>query len=70
MVGNDRIRDLVLKENKINDPNYNSLKYFIPLRKSFINTTVYASTNQANMIYTQDALASRQLPQSSQTVRL
>jgi len=36
-VGYDQVRDDVLKENKINDPNYNSIKYFLPLSKSYIN---------------------------------
>jgi len=69
-VGGDNISNFKIKENKVTDSNYKSIKYFLPLTASYINATVVATTNQASLIYTQDAVAIRQLPQAAQSVRL
>ncbi len=69
-VGGDNISDYVMRENRVNDTRYNYIKYFLPLTSSYTNVTVMARTSQAGLIYTNDSLATRQLPQASQTVQL
>lgn len=56
-----------MKEDFLADPKQPYVKYFIPLKQSYTNATVTASTNQPDLVYTVSDGSTRQLVTSSQS---